>query len=123
LDRTVKVWDAATGTELMTLRMVDWPFSIAFSPDGKTIAVGCLDNGIKLWESTKPAGGYEPRQTGETARKLVDELYKETGFYIDVIDKLKTDETLDEAVRKVAIQIANARLWEDAEKLKKQDLD
>ncbi len=34
-----------------------------------------------------------------------------------MIDKLKADETLDESVRKVALQIANARLWEDAEKL------
>jgi len=34
-----------------------------------------------------------------------------------VIDKLKADETLDESVRKVALQIANTRLWEDAEKL------
>ena len=37
-----------------------------------------------------------------------------------MIDKLKADKTLDEPVRKVALQIANARLWEDARKLEEQ---
>jgi len=50
----------------------------------------------------------------------VDELYKETGFYSEVIDKLKADKTLAEPVRKAALQIANSRLWEDARKLSEQ---
>ncbi len=121
LDGTAKLWDSATGTELMTLRVVgNWPSSIAFSPDGKTIAAGIYDNSIKLWESATPTGGYEPRWNAEAVRKVVDELYKETGFYSEVIDKLNADKTLAEPVRKVALQIAKARLWEDARKLKEQ---
>lgn len=50
----------------------------------------------------------------------MDELYKETGFYSKVIDKLNADKTLAEPVRKVALQIAQARLWEDARKLKEE---
>ena len=50
----------------------------------------------------------------------MDELYEEYGFYSEVIEKLKADNTLDEPVRKVALQIANSRLWEDGGKLKKQ---
>ena len=120
-DKTIKVWDAVTGTELMTLPVVgDWFCSIAFSPDGKTIAAGIYDNSIKLWESTTPAGGYEPRKTAEATRKVVDELYEKLGFYSEVIDKLNADKTLDEPVRKVALQIANSRLWEDARKLEEQ---
>ena len=120
-DNTIQVWDSATGAELMTLRVVgNWPSSIAFSPDGKTIAAGIWDNSIKLWESTKPAGGYKLRWNAEAIRKVVDELYKETGFYSEVIDKLDADKTLAEPVRKVALQIANSRLWEDARKLEEQ---
>ncbi len=126
-DNTIKVWDSATGTELMTLRGVgDCPSSIAFSPDGKTIAAGIydnsinFDNSIKLWESATPAGGYEPRWKLQATRKVVDELYKETGFYSEVIDKLNADNTLDESVRKMALQIANSRLWQDARKLSEQ---
>ena len=44
---------------------------------------------------------------------LVDELYEEHGSD-QVIDKLKADKTLDESVRKVALQLANTRLWEYA---------
>jgi len=119
---TVKVWDSATGTELMTLVVgheIDVS-SVAFSPDGKTIAAGGYESSIKLWESTKPAGGYEPRRTANAARGIVDELYEKHGFYNEVIDKLKADKMLDEAVRKVALQIANSRRWEDAEKVNKQ---
>ncbi|MHC4681956.1 MAG: WD40 repeat domain-containing protein, partial [Planctomycetota bacterium] len=111
-DNTIKVWDSATGTELMTLRVVSyWPNPIAFSPDGKTIAAGTYGNGIRLWESTTPAGGYEPRWNAEATRKVVDELYEEYGFYYKVIDKLKADKKLDESVRKMALQITNTRLW------------
>ena len=46
----------------------------------------------------------------------MDELYNETGFHSEVIDRLKADKTLAEPVRKVALQIAKARLWEDEEK-------
>jgi len=120
-DGMLKLWDAGTGAELMTLRGHNHDASsIAFSPDGNCIVSGSEDGTINLWESTEPAGGYELRRTGETARKIVDELYEKHGLYQKVIDELKADEMLDEAVRKVALQIANARLWEDAEKLKKE---
>ncbi len=68
-----------------------------------------------------PADGYEPRQNGAAARKIVDDLYEEYGLYSQVIDKLKAEKTLDESVCKVALQIANARLWEDKEKSQKAD--
>ena len=94
--------------------------SVAFSPDGKTIGAGSY-NSIKLWESTTPAGGYEPRWNAEAARKVVDQLYKKHGVnYYEVIDKLKADKTLAEPVRKLALQIANSRLRKDTEKLKKE---
>jgi len=121
-DNTINVWDSATGAELMTF-MINDPFSIAFSPDGKTIAAGTYDydNNIQLWESATPAGGYQPRWKLQARRKavdeLVDELYKETGFYSEVIDRLKADNTLAEPVRKVALQVAKARSWEEAIKL------
>ncbi|MFC1603836.1 protein kinase [Planctomycetota bacterium] len=114
-DGTVKVWDAATGAELVTLRGFG-ANSIAFSPDGNTIATGTDDDSIKLWESTEPAGGHELRRNGEVARKVVDELHKAYGLYSKVIDKLKADKILEEPVRKIALQIANSRLWEDEEK-------
>ena len=117
------MWDAATGTELISLPAGAFVSSVAFSPNGKIVAAGAtniVEAGTVLWESAPPVGGYELRKNGEAARKIVDELYQKWGFYYDVIDKLNIDKTLAEPIRKLSLQIANSRKWEDAEKLKKE---
>jgi WD40 repeat protein len=51
-DRTVKLWDAVTGQELATLKgHGDTVLSVAFSPDGKTLATGSGDHTVKLWRA------------------------------------------------------------------------
>ena len=39
-DKTMKVWDAATGQETLTLRDTPNSVSVAFSPDGRRIVSG-----------------------------------------------------------------------------------
>ncbi|MGH9752663.1 MAG: WD40 repeat domain-containing protein [Blastocatellia bacterium] len=57
LDGIVKLWDAQTGQELATLEGHDFDvYSVAFSPNGKTLASGSGDNTIKLWD---PQTGQE----------------------------------------------------------------
>ena len=119
-DMSVRIWDAETGAEAMTLRGHTGSGLLAFGPDGRAVALGGWDGGITLWESAAPAGGYELRQTGTTAKKIVNELYEEHGFYSNVKEKLQRDKMLAEPVRKLALQITNARVWEDARKLEKE---
>ena len=52
---TVKVWDAATGQLLNTLRGQVGVCRVAFSPDGRCIATGGLEYGaIKVWDAQMP---------------------------------------------------------------------
>jgi WD40 repeat protein len=48
-DSTVKVWEAATGKEIATLKHESWTMGAAFSPDGKTIASAVV-NHVTLWD-------------------------------------------------------------------------
>jgi WD40 repeat protein len=51
-DKTIKLWDSASGELLRTLTgHKSWVNSIAFAPDGRTLASGGRDYTIKLWDS------------------------------------------------------------------------
>ena len=56
-DRTAKVWEAASGQELLTLKGHSARIlSVAFSPDGQRIVTGSDDETAKVWEA---ASGQE----------------------------------------------------------------
>jgi WD40 repeat protein len=48
-DRTIKLWDVASGKLLHTLRHGDEVMAVTFSPDGTLIASGGYDNQIYIW--------------------------------------------------------------------------
>jgi WD40 repeat protein len=50
-DNSVKVWDAQTGQELLTLKHIDNVTSVAYSPDGKRLASASWDNTLKVWNA------------------------------------------------------------------------
>ena len=49
---TLRLWDAASGTELAALTG-HWGYvhAMAFSPDGKRLAAGSLDDTARLWDA------------------------------------------------------------------------
>jgi eukaryotic-like serine/threonine-protein kinase len=51
-DKTVKVWDAQTGRELVTCTgHTDRVTNLAFSPDGKRLISASYDKTVKVWDS------------------------------------------------------------------------
>jgi WD40 repeat protein len=64
-DKTVRLWDVATGEERQKLEGHDhFVNAVAFSPDGKTVASGSSDRTVKLWD----AATGEKRQERRTSR-------------------------------------------------------
>ena len=50
-DNTLKVWDAQTGQETLTLKgHSEAVTSVDFSPDGKRIVSGSGDKTLKVWD-------------------------------------------------------------------------
>ena len=76
-DNTIILWDTTTGEHIKTLARLTGPFvgptdtlaghtdtvySVAFSPDGQTLASGSADNTIILWDAT--TGQYKQTLIG-----------------------------------------------------------
>jgi AAA-like domain/WD domain, G-beta repeat len=77
LDRTVKLWDAATGQETLTLKgHSNGVTSVAFSPDGKQLATGSLDRTVKLWDA---ATGQETLTLRRHSRSVLSVSFSPDG--------------------------------------------
>ena len=64
-DKTVRLWDVATGRHTSTLTgYMKWINSIAFSPDGSILAGGGTDDTVHLWDPV--SGEHKATLTGHT---------------------------------------------------------
>src|SRR5437868_1622428 len=46
----VTLWDVVTGHEIVTLSELPWVTALAFSTDGKRLAMGHDDGSVRLWD-------------------------------------------------------------------------
>jgi WD40 repeat protein len=117
-DRTVRLWDVATGLELLVLSARGQPLNgVAFSPDGCFLAAagdgtdkGVTDPKIKdaavlIWDGTPLDPEFRARRLAE---RLVWTLYAKAPGQAGVLQALREDASLAEAVRREAVRLAEA---------------
>ena len=91
-DRMLKLWDAATGQEVYTLRQrADSCMSVTFSPDGRTLASSWDDQTVKLWDATPLTP--ELRIVRE-ARGLVAFLLEGSSSPAEMMARIREDRTI-----------------------------
>ncbi|NCQ67761.1 MAG: protein kinase [Microcystis aeruginosa L111-01] len=79
-DKTIKIWEVATGKELRTLTgHSDRVSSVAYSPDGRYLASGSSDDTIKIWEV---ATGKELRTLTGHSSWVLSVVYSPDGRYL-----------------------------------------
>jgi WD40 repeat protein len=61
----VRLFDPATGRSTRKLDWRGWMISIAFAPDGGTVACGCQDNSVHFW---RIASGKDAQMSGYPAK-------------------------------------------------------
>jgi WD40 repeat protein len=104
----VWLWDLASGAALVRLQgHTSYVWSLAFSPDGKTLVSGSGDFTVRLWDTEPLRKRYQARREADALRpqaeKLMERLFREKKEAAEVVTALQSDGSLTEPLRRAAL--------------------
>jgi WD40 repeat protein len=111
-DWSVKVWDTASGQELLTLAGEPHPVagqSVTSSPDGQRLVSVFGDFTVKIWDARRPTTEERGQQQ---ALDRVEFLFSTPLTKAGVLERLRADPTLSDAARPGTLALAESYQYE-----------
>src|SRR5262249_28918899 len=109
------LWDLTRGEEVARLQgHTSFVWSLAFSPDGATLASGSGDDTVRLWDTAPLKTRYQARREAEALRpeaeRLVAKLWARKNDPAEAAEALRLARALSEPVRQAALRAVLRRV-------------